>query len=222
MATSLARYGARLQGVQLWAVIAIIIAAALLSFYGFRGWNYWNATVDLGVSTDQIADLRQQIAGYAFLPNEPLERELEARSSRYEEWADLFGYQGYPKTDWLLATIFAAAQETGISLSSMILGDQDCGIGDSLQYETQAVKITLSGNSHGDIFRFLSRLHGKIPSVEVLDINLAGFQGGASAEAMLLFFLAPEPVSDEGCVPLEPAGVRLPGHPVGPITLATA
>ena len=176
-----------------------------------------NATVDLSDSTDKIAKLRKQIDGNAILPKEPLEKELESRSSLYQEWADLFGYQGCPRTDGLLATIFAAAQETGIRLSSMVLGDQDCEIGERLQYETQAIDITLRGDSHSDIFRFLSKLHAKIPSVEVLDINLAGFQGAASAEAVLLFYLAPEPVLEEGCAPLVPAGLRLPGQLPGPM-----
>ena len=124
-----------------------------------------NATVDLSDSTDKIAKLRKQIDGNAILPKEPLEKELESRSSLYQEWADLFGYQGYPRTDGLLATIFAAAQETGIRLSSMVLGDQDCEIGERLQYETQAIDITLSGDSHSDIFRFLSKHDSLVKSL---------------------------------------------------------
>ena len=174
----------------------MLLTVGLLAYYGFQGRIYFLAFNDLDTSNSQISQFERQIAG-TFPAHETLEEELGTRNGILREWTSVFSYEGYPKTDGLLATIFATAQENGIRLSSLALGDSGSQVDELLEYQTQLVDINLSAASHGDIFSFLSELHQKIPSVRVVEITLVGFEGSPSAEALLLFYLAPEPPSEE-------------------------
>ncbi len=128
---------------------------------------------------------------------EALEEELKTRKERLAEWKTAFHIDGYPTTtDPLLAIVDVTAQENGIVLDTMKVLDQEVEVVDQLQYQIQSLDIDLGGQTHGDIYRFLSQLQMKLPAMEVSEISLGGFgvDEPATAVVRLSFYIASEPV----------------------------
>lgn len=105
-----------------------------------------------------------------------------------------------PETDMLLSIVDEVAEATGITLNSMVVLGKEIEPYTQFQYHTQSLQLKLSGESHNDVYYFLSKLHQRLPNVRVYDFDLAGFQEGEtpSADLVLRFYLAPEPVPQAG------------------------
>ena len=78
----------------------------------------------------------------------------------------------------------------------MALQDAEVVPFEQFQYETQSISVDLGGESHSDIYRFLSQLHLKAPNFFASNVSLEGFGGSPSAKVTLQFYLAPELVSE--------------------------
>ncbi len=103
------------------------------------------------------------------------------------------------ETDRLLEMVDSIASKfKPVELAAMVLESEAVEIGELLVYRTLTVTISLSGDTHNEIFEFLDILHKAMPFVEISDTKLAGFGKQPSARVELIFHLAPRPVPEEG------------------------
>ena len=195
--TALGGLRARLPKLKPWVTAAIVVGLVLVLYYGFQARKYLTDSGALAVSDSKIQVLDQAIRE-AIPERDAIEQEVEERTRLLDEWKSAFSVEGYPTTtDPLLAIVSATAQETGVALSSISLGKQVPEAEGRLQYQVQILYLEMTGETFGEIYRFISRLHEKIPALDVSDVSLSGFGGGRSANAGLRFYFAPELASQQ-------------------------
>ncbi len=209
MPMTLKRLRERVPRLERWAIAAILIAVGIALYYGILGTRYWVASEDLSTANDKNDELEQAI-GVPIPDEEALKEELNEREERLEEWKRLFSYEGYQKwadlyrfegqeeTDLLLAIVTAKAKEAGVRLSRVSVLEPGTETDGDLEFQTQSLRLELQGDTHRQIYDFLSGLYKSVPIVGIPNIILSGFGGAPAAKVDLSFYLlAPEPDAEE-------------------------
>ena len=186
----------RLAQVKPWVGVAVVIGVALVGYSAFRMWQW---STDSTTLTDTQSEIAEVGLPHEVPSLEALQEELEERKELRERWAEVFRYTGYPETDLLMAVVSDAAEKSGVSLKSMAVSAELEGAATfgSLQYHAQHLSLSLTSETHPDIYRFLSELRGRAPFFEVTRINLTGFTSIPSAKIDLRLYLNPEQVSED-------------------------
>jgi hypothetical protein len=125
-----------------------------------------------------------------------LEQSVADLETQQQKLAELHGLFDYPDVGQLMGIVSATAWETQVDLPSIAAGDPGVKTIDGLQYRTQALSITLRGDSEA-IYRFLFRLHEKVPVVSVPNISIANPNANSTAQVQLVFYLSPDLTSDD-------------------------
>jgi hypothetical protein len=157
-----------LSRVKPWVAVAVSCALVLAGFYGIQGWRYWQAWDESKIMTSQAQQITRKLHnGEPHL--QQTAADLETQQQKLEELRSQFRY---PDVGQLMAIVSATAWETQVDLPSIAAGDPGVRTVDGLEYRTQALTITLRGDAEA-IFRFLARLHEKVPVVSVPNFSIA-------------------------------------------------
>jgi hypothetical protein len=116
--------------------------------------------------------------------------------TQQQKIAELHGLFDYPDVGQLIGIVSDTAWETQVDLPSIAAGDPGVETIGGLQYRTQALAITLLGDTEA-VYRFLSRLYEKVPVVSVPNISIANPSAEATAQVQLVSYLSPELTSDD-------------------------
>ena len=204
MAKALANLRDRLSSLPKWAVYAILIAVGIGAYYGFIGLQYRTASQELAKSDTEINQIKSDLRAPKN-SEEDLKAQLEERTEVLEEWKALFSYRGYEKwqtlyqgvdhegPNLLVIMVTDLANQNNVDLISYALSATKEETVAETKFEVQLLTITLGGDTHSQIYEFLSELHDTVPIFSIDNIQLSGFGGTASAKVGLLFYiLAPE------------------------------
>lgn len=178
--------------VKAWAVVAVLGAIVLLGWYGLHGYRYWEAWSGIQSMTSQSqsinASLNQGIP--------PMEAVEWGREVQEQELTRLQGLFNYPDIGQLMSTISRTAGENGVDLASIGAADPIPERLGDMEYVAQGMTLSVAAPPE-DLYRFLARLHGKVPVMGVPSITMINPGADASAEIQLVFYLSPRPVSDD-------------------------
>ena len=178
--------------VQPWVVVAVILGVLLVGYFGVLGLRYTKASESRTVFASDIQRISRSLRRNV-LQLEALEAELEPRELQLEELIDQFSY---PITDDLIAIVSAAADQTGVAVTSMQVGNSNINIRESTRYETQPMTITLEGGTE-DLYEFLEVLYSQIPVTDVVNVRITNVDGSPSSQVGLRFFLSPETIVEK-------------------------
>lgn len=174
-----------------WAAVAVLCALVLAGYYSIQGWRYWQAWDESKAMTSETQQITRKLNNGA--PRLELATNLETQQQKI---AELHGLFDYPDVGQLMGIVSDTAWETQVDLPSIAAGDPGVETIDGLQYRTQALAITLRGDTEA-VYRFLSRLYEKVPVVSVPNISIANPSAEATAQVQLVFYLSPELTSDD-------------------------
>jgi hypothetical protein len=174
-----------------WAAVAVLCALVLAGYYSIQGWRYWQAWDESKAMTSETQQITRKLNNGA--PRLELATNLETQQQKI---AELHGLFDYPDVGQLMGIVSDTAWETQVDLPSIAAGDPGVETIDGLQYRTQALAITLLGDTEA-VYRFLSRLYEKVPVVSVPNISIANPSAEATAQVQLVFYLSPELTSDD-------------------------
>ena len=174
-----------------WAAVAVLCALVLAGYYSIQGWRYWQAWDESKAMTSETQQITRKLNNGA--PRLELATNLETQQQKI---AELHGLFDYPDVGQLIGIVSDTAWETQVDLPSIAAGDPGVETIDGLQYRTQALAITLLGDTEA-VYRFLSRLYEKVPVVSVPNISIANPSAEATAQVQLVSYLSPELTSDD-------------------------
>lgn len=189
MMQSIAVGGRRIVQTQPWIAVAALLALCLLAYYALLGFRYIEAAKSIPSLTSEVDQLSSETA--AVLPQRAPAVSVEAAQKRQEETRKIFTY---PNTDGLMAVMSATAQETGVSLLSMAVGEPLTKIEGGIAYQGQPMTLLLQGKP-ADAYRFLAALQQRVPVVEVTNVGLSADLNPPAAQVQLLYYLAPQAVA---------------------------
>lgn len=195
----------RLSDLEPWARIAILAALALLLWTGFQGSRFVTATMELSPVENRIAEIEEETK-QRIPEKETLLADLESARALFDRWKSTFSYDGYPRTDSLVFIIANSAIEAGIDVKQVRFEPATrpfVTLG-GINYQTQEVDLLLESEVSEDYNVFLFLLSKKVPSLEIEEVVLAGFDEEPFAQMKLLFYLGAEPVKPKSKPPKEP------------------
>lgn len=181
-----------LSRVKPWAAVAVLCALILAGYYSIQGMRYWQAWEESKTMTSEIQQITQKLDNR----RPPLQETADGLETQQQELEELHSLFDYPNVGQLMGIVSGTAWETQVDLPSIAAGDPAVKTIDGLQYRTQALSITLRGDTEA-IYRFLSRLYEKVPVVSVPNMSIANPGNNATAQVQLVFYLSPEPTSDD-------------------------
>ena len=195
MPQSLAELRQILSRVKPWVWAASMIAVVLLGYFLVQGWRYWQASSDVSSLNSQIRKLDGNIkllgeAGELAAAGAGTNSSNGQRSG--EELRTLFSPRS---AETLMARVAETALKAGVDLTAMTPGAQSPTVLGELQYEVQALSISLQGATT-DLFRFLSLLQKKVPVVTASQFSISGVNVFTTAQIQLLFYFSPEPIEE--------------------------
>jgi len=174
--------------------MAGLLAAGLLAYCLAMGVQQAKSADQRAALTDQAQELTTAIQRHA-ARRAALEEELSSTTPETARAPD-------PATELtpttFLTHLTSAAQESGVALSSVLVGEATL-VGDKeAPYQTLPVTATLRG-SMANLQLMLSRLSEGTSTMAVSSIRVAQLEGLPSSEVRLLFYLS-RPVAEEGAV----------------------
>ena len=177
-----------------WAAIAVVFALVLAGYYTIQGMRYWQAWEEPKAMTSETQHITRKLdSGTPRL--QQMVADLETRQQTLAELSALFDY---PDVGELMGIVSATAWETQVELPSIAAGDPTVTTIHGLQCRAQALTITLQGDAEA-VYRFLYRLHEKVPVVSVPNLSIANPSANSTVQVQLVFYLSPELTSiDKG------------------------
>ena len=118
------------------------------------------------------------------------------REVQERELTRLEGLFYYPDIGRLMSTISRTAGENGVDLASIGAADPRLERLGDMEYQAQGMTLSVDAPTE-DLYRFLARLHDKVPVMGVPSITMISPGAESSAEIQLVFYLSPRPVSDD-------------------------
>jgi hypothetical protein len=194
LAKNVAEIRLYLSKIKPWAAIAVVFALVLAGYYTIQGMRYWQAWEESKAMTSET----QQITRKLDSGTPPLQQMVADLETRQQTLAELSALSDYPDVGELMGIVSTTAWETQVELPSIAAGDPTVTTIDGLQYRTQALTITLQGDAEA-VYRFLYRLHEKVPVVSVPNLSIANRSANSTVQVQLVFYLSPELASiDKG------------------------
>ena len=183
-----------------WVIVGVILAVLLIGYYGVLGIRYARASEERTTFASDIQRLSRSIKRNV-LQLEALEAELEPRERQLDELIEVFSY---PITDDLIAVVSAAADQSGVAVTSMQVGNSAVNVRESTKYETQPMTITLEGGTE-ELYQFLDLLYDHVPVTDVVNVRITNVDASPSSQVSLRFFLSPEMIVENIKKPTEKA-----------------
>ena len=178
--------------VQPWVVVAVILGVLLIGYYGVLGIRFAKASEERTVFASDIQRtsraLRRNVLQLA-----ALEAELEPRERQLDELLEVFSY---PITDDLIAIVSSTADQTGVAVTSMQVGNFTVDIRESTKYLAQPMNVTVEGDTE-DLYIFLEALYERVPVTDVVSVGITNVDGSPSSQVTLRFFLSPEAIVEK-------------------------
>lgn len=172
-----------------WTLAVTLLAVGLLGYYALLGLRYWNGSQQAASLTQQT----RQLSGAGNLPSEESQaRELQAQEQRLARVLSFFAYPGKMEP---AAVVAETAQETPVTLISVVLGDPQPKVKEGIVYQAQPMTIGLQG-ADSDILRFLDLLSQKMPATSVTNIRITVLETAPSAQVQLIFYMSPAPAPE--------------------------
>ena len=175
-----------------WVVVAVILGVLLIGYFGVLGIRFTKASESRTVFASDIQRLSRLLRRND-LQLEALEAELQPRERQLNELIDEFDY---PITDDLIAIVSGTADQTGVAVTSMQIGNSAFKVRASTRYETQPMTLTLEGGTD-ELYDFLDLLYDQVPVTDVVGVRITNVDSSPSSQVTLRFFLSPETIVEK-------------------------
>ncbi len=176
MAKALSDFRERISGLPKWGAYALLIAAAVVGYFGFIGYQWWTSSGELEETEAQITKLNKGLRA-PIASEADLNASLSTRTEILDEWKALYSYNGYEEWEHLFADVdnegpnllviivSDIAEKSDVDLISYALSDPKLlPTEDEVSFNTQPLTLSLEGKSHRSIYDFLAALHDSVPS----------------------------------------------------------
>lgn len=200
---SLARFRERIPPIPSWGRIAIVLAVALVAYFGFIGVRFFVAENNINTVNLRTAEIDASIGQE--LPNiDELYSDLEGRNEllavwknvfsfdRYQEWQAFFNLEAQQGSDLLVAIVTATAEQAGVQIRAVRSTSPSTEQFEGLTYNGHSMRLSVAAADHFDFFRFIDLLHQGVPIVKVSNITVAGFGADPTADIDIRFFTLEE------------------------------
>lgn len=176
-----------------WVSLAVLMAVTLLGYYLLLGVRYWQASSksdQLSAQIQQASQVVRQILSNGSAQTQVPPSSIEEQRQQVQR---LFTNE---RTDTLVSTLSSIAQETGVAMTSLKLGDPKFETTELIRYQLQPVTITLEGTTN-NVYLFLTWLQTRVKTVEINDVATKFDQDTAQSQIQLSFYMSAKEVSGE-------------------------
>ena len=177
-------------------LVAAFLAVVLLAYSGWLGLRYLDASSRVDSLDNQYFKIRSNVR-HIEQSRSVQEEDMQTQQQRLESLQALFDH---PQADILMTIASDLARDNNLDVESMGVGKlAPEEIENEATYQILPMDIILKGRAP-DIYRFLARLNERVPVASISDIRMGnlGVDGLApTAQVSLLFYLFPEPYSEE-------------------------
>ncbi|MBI4312540.1 MAG: hypothetical protein HY681_12280 [Chloroflexi bacterium] len=171
-----------------WTHALALLGGALIVYYLFLAFQYWQASSKVGTLDARRASLALALRGPA-----PQEAALAEEIARQEQKLARAGKAfTYPSQDSLLALALEASRDVGVALLAVQISEPSPLVQENVQYQTMTMTLTVSGSTR-DVLDFLSTFSEKAPVSSVSDLRISGLESVPVAQVKYFVYLSPQP-----------------------------